>query len=127
MRLEVLEESDSGRRPYRLLLSVSGFAAHSILAPENGLHFFETPRGEGRNFKRLAARVRVSPQPERPTEGSPEEFVAQAREALESAAEPPEVVRRYREMPSPLVRDSVRGWRTGLVERVLAGDFDLTP
>jgi hypothetical protein len=27
--------------------------------------------------------------------------------------------------PSPLVRDSVRGWRTGRLDRVLAGDFDL--
>jgi ATP-dependent Clp protease ATP-binding subunit ClpC len=36
-------------------------------------------------------------------------------------------VRRYRGTPSPLVRDSVRGWRTGRLERVFAGDFDLVP
>ena len=35
------------------------------------------------------------------------------------------VVRRYREHPSPLVRDSIRGWRTGKLDRVLEGDFDL--
>jgi hypothetical protein len=35
------------------------------------------------------------------------------------------VVRRYRERPSPLVRDAVRGWRTGYIERVLDGNFDL--
>ncbi|HEX7090544.1 MAG TPA: hypothetical protein VF192_10460 [Longimicrobiales bacterium] len=35
------------------------------------------------------------------------------------------IVRRYRERPSPLVRDSVRGWRTGRLDRVLGGDFDL--
>jgi hypothetical protein len=35
------------------------------------------------------------------------------------------VVRRYREDPAPLVRDSVRGYRTGRLDRVLAGDFDL--
>jgi ATP-dependent Clp protease ATP-binding subunit ClpC len=34
-------------------------------------------------------------------------------------------VRRYRESPSPLVRDAVRGWRTGRIERVRAGDLDL--
>jgi ATP-dependent Clp protease ATP-binding subunit ClpC len=28
-------------------------------------------------------------------------------------------------MPSPLVRDTARGWRTGRLDRVLAGDFDL--
>ncbi len=36
-----------------------------------------------------------------------------------------QIVRRYREEPSPLVRDSARGWRTGRLERVLDGDFDL--
>ncbi len=36
-----------------------------------------------------------------------------------------QIVRRYREEPSPLVRDSVRGWRTGKIERVLEGGFDL--
>ena len=35
------------------------------------------------------------------------------------------LVRRYRRDPSPLVRDAVRGWRTGKLDRVLAGDFDL--
>jgi ATP-dependent Clp protease ATP-binding subunit ClpC len=34
-------------------------------------------------------------------------------------------VRRYRSEPSPLVRDTERGWRTGRLEEVLAGDFDL--
>jgi ATP-dependent Clp protease ATP-binding subunit ClpC len=34
-------------------------------------------------------------------------------------------VRRYREHPAPLVRDAVRGWRTGRAERVFGGDFDL--
>ncbi len=34
-------------------------------------------------------------------------------------------VRRYRRGPSPLVRDSARSWRTGRLDRVLEGDFDL--
>jgi ATP-dependent Clp protease ATP-binding subunit ClpC len=34
-------------------------------------------------------------------------------------------VRRYRTAPSPLVRDGVRGWRTGRIERVLGGEFDV--
>ena len=34
------------------------------------------------------------------------------------------IVRRYREEPSPLVRDAVRRWRTGRIDRVFAGDFD---
>jgi hypothetical protein len=35
------------------------------------------------------------------------------------------VVRRYRRAPSPLVRDSVRGWRTGRIDLVLDGNFDV--
>ena len=38
---------------------------------------------------------------------------------------PVAVVRRYREKPSPLVRDAIRGWRSGKLDRVLGGDFDL--
>ena len=37
----------------------------------------------------------------------------------------PGVVRRYRPGKAPLVRDSVRGYRTGRLDRILAGDFDL--
>jgi ATP-dependent Clp protease ATP-binding subunit ClpC len=33
--------------------------------------------------------------------------------------------RRYQELPTPLVRDAVRGWRSGRLDRVLGGDFDL--
>ena len=35
------------------------------------------------------------------------------------------IVRRYRERPTPLVRDAVRGWRTGKLDAVLSGGFDL--
>ena len=37
----------------------------------------------------------------------------------------PQIVRRYRERPSPLVRDTIGGWRTGRIDRVLIGDFGL--
>ena len=36
-----------------------------------------------------------------------------------------QIVRRYREHPTPLVRDAVRNWRTGRLDAVLAGAFDL--
>jgi ATP-dependent Clp protease ATP-binding subunit ClpC len=35
------------------------------------------------------------------------------------------IVRRYRQEPSPLVRDSVRRWRTGRFDLVMSGNFDL--
>ena len=65
------------------------------------------------------------PRPERP-ERSQELLLEEALKAAEAAAESTsDVVRRYRETPSSLVRDSVRGWRTGRLDRVLDGSFDV--
>jgi len=125
MRLEVLEESGGdGATPYRLVVAVSGFAAYAILEPENGLHVLEWPQ-DGRSFQRARARVVVAPQPDRPAAGRSEQR-AQAADALAvERAGVPGIVRRYREAPSPLVRDGVRGWRTGRLDRVLDGHFDV--
>jgi ATP-dependent Clp protease ATP-binding subunit ClpC len=103
------------------LLAVSGIGAYPILAPEVGLHVFESPHDE-RSFDRVAVHVTVAPRPPAAPEAEPLEL---ARQALAGVNVPGAVVRRYREKPSPLVRDSVRDWRTGRLERVLAGDFDL--
>ena len=35
------------------------------------------------------------------------------------------IVRRYREGPSAMVRDMANGWRSGRLDAVLGGDFDL--
>lgn len=134
MRLELLEEHDgphsngAGAEEYRALFAVSGYAAYTILRHEAGLHVFETPQDEKSSFKRATAAVRVVGQPEEPPgRGGREALREQAERALSSEAHAPQtqVVRRYREEPSPLVRDSARGWRTGRLERVLDGDFDL--
>ena len=141
MRLDVLEERPpGGRNPYRLLLAVSGFGAHAIIVGEAGMHVFESPiesTGGDRAFHRSRARVRVVPMPDCPavsgsTPNRKKDLREEALRVLEPAAvakAPGEipVVRRYREEPSPLVRDSVRGWRTGRSDRVFAGDFDLIP
>ncbi len=105
-------------------LAVSGLGAFVILEPESGLHVLECP-GADRAISRARARVRVLPQPElRSVSGRP--ALDGLRAALASADDPsPTVVRHYRESPSPLVRDHVRGWRTGRLDRVLEGDFDL--
>ncbi len=128
MELRVLEESGDGDEPYRLLAAVSGYGAHRFLAPEHGLHVFETPEEgqDGKGFHRDKARVRVAAQPDEPAGDNLADWVKQAGDAL-GEAQPSDatVVRRYREQPSPLVRDGVNGWRTGRIDRVLGGDFDL--
>jgi ATP-dependent Clp protease ATP-binding subunit ClpC len=120
MRCRALEEEAGGG--YRLTLAVSGFAALDLLAAEDGWHVLELPR-DAHTFDRLQVRVRVAPQPERAHDD--DALMAAARTALAADGGPPRVVRRYRREPSPLVRDAVRGWRTGRLDLVLAGDFDL--
>jgi ATP-dependent Clp protease ATP-binding subunit ClpC len=115
MRVQRLH-SDSG-----YLLAVSGIGAYSILATESGLHVFESPHDE-RSFDRAAVQVTVAPRPVAAPDVEPLEL---ARQALAGLNVPAAVVRRYRERPSPLVRDSVRDLRTGRLDRVLGGDFDL--
>lgn len=106
------------------VFSVGGFGSHAILSREAGLHVFEVPRNESR-FDRIRVRVSVAPQEAAPN--LPEdELLAEARSALtDPAGQPATVVRRYREEPSPLVRDNVRGWRSGRPETVWGGDFDI--
>lgn len=120
MSLQVLEEG-----PERWLASVSGFAALSLLESEAGWHVLELPDGAD-GLHRARAEVRVVAQPPAPAGDGEGALRTQAVGAL--AAQPltlPAVVRRYREEPSPLVRDGVRGWRTGRLDRVLAGEFDV--
>jgi ATP-dependent Clp protease ATP-binding subunit ClpC len=132
MRLDPVEERDgassngAGAEEYRAVFAVSGYAAYTILRREAGLHVLETPQDERPAFRRVLAGVRVVAQPEEPAGHGPAALREQAERALgaETGA-PSTIVRRYREGPSPLVRDSARGWRTGRLERVLDGDFDL--
>ena len=121
MQLEVLAETPV---PYRLLIAVSGFGAYSILQSEAGLHVLEGPGTDGRPLSRVRASVRVVGQPN--DDPQADDHVSVAERALADArAANIRIVRRYRELPSPLVRDSVRGWRSGRIDLVLGGDFDL--
>jgi len=88
-------------------LKISGGPAFQSLLKEIGLHVLDVRNEQAE--ARISARVTVSADPP----GSQE------------LPEPGRVCRRYGDGPSPLVRDLVRGWRSGRLERVLGGDFDL--
>ena len=126
MRVEVLHRDEpNSSQPYRLILAVTGFGSYSILAPESGLHVLQRPTAATK-FERSKVHVRVLPQTGAPPEPGRSGLGRQAEEAL--AQEHPadlKVVRRYQRDPSPLVRDAVRGWRTGRLDQVLAGNFDI--
>ena len=100
------------------LLVVTGFGAASELSREIGLHVFENE-----DAGRSVARVRVAPL--WTSENAADVPVADLQKALSGSPPGTAIVRRYRSEPSPLVRDTERGWRTGRLEEVLAGDFDL--
>jgi ATP-dependent Clp protease ATP-binding subunit ClpC len=94
----------------RVVLRITGLGAYTLLKGEAGLHVLELPHDEDRGFDRLTVLVDV---------GSETNGAAPAADGGE-----PAIVRRYRHEPSPLVRDA-SGMRTGRIDRVLAGDFDL--
>jgi ATP-dependent Clp protease ATP-binding subunit ClpC len=108
------------------VLAVSGLGASTILADESGVHVLEVarPGADGDRMTRLNTVVHVAPWPPGPRLDDAG-LLAQARRVLDSSGSTTTIVRRYRPEPSPLVRDSVRGYRTGKLDRVLAGDFDV--
>ena len=103
-------------------LLISGFGAHRLLAQEVGLHVLELA-DEERGSGRAAARVRlaIAPLGDLPAD----KFRAALSAALDRGPQPHAVVRRYRSEPSPLVRNMNGSWRTGKLDAVLRGDFDL--
>jgi len=118
MQLEEIGPDDGNVSP---ILQVTGFGAFRTLAAEAGLHVLEEQALE--NARRVVARVTVAGGPERqPPQGG--ELDAASR-LLAAAAASTSIVRRYRGTPSPMVRDAVNGWRTGRLDAVLGGDFDL--
>jgi ATP-dependent Clp protease ATP-binding subunit ClpC len=100
-----------------VILQIAGFGAFRTLAGEAGLHVLEREDGE----RRVVARVSVVAGS---LEDPPKADAYRQLSALLSGTAPGAIVRRYREHPSPLVRDSRQGWRTGRLDTVLRGDFD---
>ena len=103
-------------------LLISGFGAHRLLAQEVGLHVLELSADE-KGSGRVAARVRlaVAPLGDLPADKLRDVL----GEAFARGPQPHAVVRRYRSEPSPLVRSMNGSWRTGKLDAVLGGDFDL--
>jgi ATP-dependent Clp protease ATP-binding subunit ClpC len=119
--MQLAELSDAGARHLPLLL-ISGFGAHRLLEREVGLHVLdlgEDDAGPGR----VAARVRLAIPP---LGDVPKDRLRSVlAEAFERGQRPHAVVRRYRSDPSPLVRNMNGSWRSGKLDAVLRGDFDL--
>jgi hypothetical protein len=116
MRISRLDEAEH-------LYHVSGLGAWTILTPEEGIHLFEFPSSSEGRPERVSIVCELAACP--PEVGpEPQHLVAASRTAFDGSAVAA-VTRRYRAGSAPLVRDSARDYRTGRLEQVLAGDFDL--
>lgn len=116
-----LAEVAAPKRGGEPILEVSGFGAFRTLAGEAGLHILDdSDLGEGR---RVVARVKVAAGPWE--EPKPHGAYRVFAELLRHAPDQNAVVRRYRSGPAPLVRDVKGGWRSGRLDAVLDGDFDI--
>ena len=104
------------------LLMIGGFGAHRLLEKKAGLHVLEQAEDD-KARSRATARVRlaVAPLGDQP----PAKQRRTLSDALERGARPHAVVRRYRSAPAPLVRNMNVAWRTGRLDAVLDGNFDL--
>jgi ATP-dependent Clp protease ATP-binding subunit ClpC len=104
------------------VLLISGLGAHRVLQRECGLHVLELADGHS-GASRATARVRLAVTP---LGDVPAPKLASALIKAFGAAPPlSAVVRRYRGEPSPLVRNADGSWRSGRLDAVLGGDFDL--
>ncbi|MFM9942004.1 MAG: AAA family ATPase [Hyphomicrobiaceae bacterium] len=104
------------------IIVVGGFGAHRTLAREVGMHVLEqseTVNGQSR----IAARVSMVASPSGSMSKAQQR--AMLAEAFAKAPRPATVVRRYRRQPSPLVRNADGSWRSGKLDVVLGGEFDI--
>ena len=113
--------------PEEHLYAVSGLGARTILEPERpastSWSSLSTSGSDGR------ARAAPRPRPGRTVASHAETrerpLTDEARAALDAMPTEGRGRPALPEKPSPLVRDAVRGYRTGRLDRVIAGDFDL--
>jgi ATP-dependent Clp protease ATP-binding subunit ClpC len=118
-RMHISDVASRSKDKETPILLISGFGAHRVLVPEAGLHVFEPFEGSG---SRVTARVRLAVVPLGDVPAAKERRLV--IEAIDEAPRPNTVVRRYREEP-PLVRDAAGQWRSGRLDLVLGGAFDL--
>ena len=119
-RMQVREISTASHRDAPILV-VAGFGAFRILSPEAGLHVLE--EGGPGGARRIAARVVVAAGPDPTPDGGGDLDAMVRRLAAQPASTT--IIRRYQQRPAELVRDIAGGWRSGRLDAVLSGDFDL--
>lgn len=127
MRYKILVENRLGAESLeRFVIAIAGFGAFALLRHETGVHVWEDHMEDaGHNRKKINVHVKVVPQPI-PASKETSELITQAEHQFTlQEGNRTTIVRRYMREPSPLVRDRIKGWRTGNLDLVLNGNFDL--
>ncbi|MEZ5728023.1 MAG: AAA family ATPase [Burkholderiaceae bacterium] len=112
--------------PAKRLILISGAGVCGLLSPESGRHVLERTDKKTGKLRRVIACVDVMPLAT-PFPAKPRARRSLIAKLLDQCPEPEQapLVRRYQDGRTKLVRDAARGWRTGRLETVLGGDFDL--
>ncbi len=119
MQVSELEPGSPGGLP---MLLVTGFGAYRLLSGECGLHVLELAGPDG-GASRATARVRVAVASLGDIPAA--RLAGAVADALARAPASSKVIRRYRRDPAPLVRSGDGSRRSGKVDAILSGDFDL--
>ncbi|NIP94108.1 MAG: AAA domain-containing protein, partial [Akkermansiaceae bacterium] len=101
--------------------AIEGFGAWCILGREAGKHI----HSEGGRGDTASAEVRAVTQPPEPPDFLGLTVTTLAQREFAHNQPSPQTVRRYQEVPTPLVRDKISNWRTGRLDLVLRGHFDI--
>ncbi len=104
-------------------LSFNGFGAFRILRAEEGIHLLEKSENKDKGKSAASARVRLLPKHAKDHRQAI--ALPHLMSRFKATKKDLEIVRRYKQGKSPLIRDLRRKWRTGNYNRILQGDFDL--
>jgi len=122
MQMKTISDASDER-----IFVIGGLGCGQILERESGLHVFGPGRTEAsRRSDHRSSIVQVCVVESVPgPDEAPEAILERARRSFDAVLCPTDPVRRYVTGSAPLVRDRSRGYRTGRLNDVLSGNFDL--
>ena len=103
---------------------ITGFGANQILQHETGIHVWNTPAAKAGDTDRIRIRVNCISCENPATELADQSKQFQALRKEQSQAITA-IARSYREAPKKLVKDHIAGWRSGRLQVIMNGMFDL--
>jgi hypothetical protein len=120
MKLKKIHENHEDEE-VQFIATCSGFGAYDILKTEAGYHVFEELIPNKEITVKSRVKVKVIPMD---TENYRSEDLDKIQESFHGISGLNNA-RRYKIDKSPVVKDLAKGWKTGKIQLVFAGNFDL--